>query len=292
MTIYKKSPTWPFIPVAGYTPRAHQAALAAPRRAVTAAVGVKIQIPQFPLEVVLRGVEVAPPCVLAEDGESHVLCANAAAAGLGVRSGVPLKAVTALSPDIHVLRRDLTAEQQVCAHLAQWFHAAGYDAQFGAHAGLEIWLNCGTTPAIEALQAQLRRDFRALGLRAYLAESIPLVTALPASQFVRMAPSASRADANFSSRLSLPWPTRRPRELYTAVGRLLADLRVISDARQASVRWVQWTFQHSNGICDHHLLELANLPRTTERLNLWVRERLHRLPLASPLCRLEIKAGF
>jgi hypothetical protein len=292
MTSYKKSPASPFIPVTGYTRRAHQAALAVPRRAAAEAVGIKIQIPLFPLEVVLRGLEVAPPCVLAEDDVSHVLCANAAAAGLGVRSGVPLKAVTALSPDIHVLRRDAAAEQQVCAHLAHWFHAAGYDAQFGARTGLEIWLNCGATPSIEPLLAQLRRDLRALGLRAYLAESIPLVTALPASQLVRMAPSALRADANFSSLLSLPWPLCRPRELYTAVGRLLADLRVISESRQASVRWVQWTFEHSNGVRDHHLLELANLPRTPERLILWARERLHRLSLVSPLCRLEIKAGF
>jgi hypothetical protein len=290
MTSYKNL-TSLFIPAAGYTHRAHQAALAAPRRAATEAVGIKIQIPQFPLEVVLRGVEVAPPCVLAEEGASSVLCANAAA-GLGVRSGVSLKAVSALSTDIHVLRRDVAAEQQVCAHLAQWFQAAGYDAQFGARAGLEIWLNCGATPVVESLLAQLRRDLRALGLRAYLAETISLVTALPASQLVRMAPSASRADANFSSSLTLPWPLARPRELYTVVCRLLEDLRVISEARRASVRWLQWTFQHSNGTRDHHLFEPANLPRTTARLNLWARERLHRLPLMSPLCRLEIKAGF
>ncbi len=291
MTSDKKRPSSSFPSIPSYTLSAYQAALAPPRRVATEP-GIKIQIPQFPLEVVLRGLELAPPCVLVEDGASQAQSVNAAAAGLGARRGMPLRAVTALSADIQVLRREPAAELQVCTHLAQWFHALGYDAQFSARAGLEIWLNCVAAPASESLLAPLRRDLRALGLRAYLTEAIPLLTALPASRLVRMAPSVSRVDANFSSLLTLPWPLARPRELYTTVFRLLEDLRVISEARRAIIRWVQWTFQHSNGTRDHHLFELATLPRTTERLNLLVRERLHRLSLASPLCQLEIKAGF
>lgn len=271
---------------------AEQAALTVPRRVASHAIGVKIIVPQFPMEVVLRGVEQAPPSVLTEPGNSRVLCANAAAAGLGVRGGLPLKAATALSADIRVLHRDPGAESQVRANLAQWFHDAGYDAQFGDGVALEVWLSCGASRSFESLATRLRRDLRALGLRAYLTETVPLVTPLPVLHRERIQLGSPAMAAYFSSRLTLPWALARPRDLYTAVSRLLEEIRVIGEARRVPVRWVQWTFQHVTGTRDHHLFELDTPVRAIERLKLLARERLHRMPMANPLCALEIKAGF
>ncbi len=253
---------------------------------------LKIILTQFPLEVVLRGVE-APPCVLVDQpGEgASVLFSNAPAAGLGVRTGMPLKAALAFSPDLIGVTRNVAAEARMRTQLVQWLQWPGHDVQSGTlpDGSLDVRLVGFDGPPGALRIAQLRRDFRALGFRATLTPTIALAQPGLEPHLGRLDPEHG---AQFFSSLDLPWNLGRPREAYLAAGRLLEELRVISEARRAPARWVQWTLQHASGPREHLLFELDATFGIIPKLNLLIRERLHRMSLASPLCGVALKAGF
>lgn len=269
----------------------HHAADSRWRRAVPSLPALLMRLPQFPLEVVLRGVEPAPPCVLAEAGapDARILFANAAAASLGVRAGMSAKAVRVFGPEIRRLVRNAAAETQAGTQLVRWLQALGYHVHAGqcADGALDVHAVSHDGRAA-ALLPQLRRELRVLGYRATLT---PMPALNPQAVPAPLAAARRAAGGTFSASIELPWSLARPGELYPAVGRLLEELRILGSAEQMPLKWIQWTFQQVSGARDHHVFALDPPGVSIARLGALTRERLHRLPEATPWRAVALKAG-
>jgi protein ImuB len=131
-----------------------------------------IHLPQFPLEVACRGGEAGRACVVV-DGEGarqRVLMANAAAARLGVRPGLPIAAAHALGA-VTVLARTPIAEARALAGLCTWAYQFTplISVTPGEGLVLEIQGSLKLFGGIEQLGTRLRRELRELGYRGYLA---------------------------------------------------------------------------------------------------------------------------
>ncbi len=82
-----------------------------------------IHLPQFALELAMRGETIPKPCVLSDAAgvRARVLLLNGLAARLGIRPGMPLAAAHALG-EVHALSADPRREGQALDRLCAWAH--------------------------------------------------------------------------------------------------------------------------------------------------------------------------
>lgn len=145
------------------------ASLAAPH---VSRLWLALELPQFPLQVALRGDPSPRACVMAagEGTRQQVLFANTPAIRLGIRPGLPLGAVHALG-EVLILPRDLLAEQRALEQLCLW--AYQFSPLLSPVAGtglvLEIQGSLKLFKGLDTLLQQMRRGLRDLGYRSYLA---------------------------------------------------------------------------------------------------------------------------
>lgn len=129
-------------------------------------------LPQFPLEVALRGSASEKPCVMVAPASPRprILFANAAATRLGIRPHLPLGAAHALG-DFVLMTRDTAAEQHALTQLAMWAYQFSPLINVLPEAGLvlEIQGSLKLFGGVETLLSRLRRELRELGYRGYLA---------------------------------------------------------------------------------------------------------------------------
>ncbi|MGD9601199.1 MAG: hypothetical protein AB7O21_08225 [Gammaproteobacteria bacterium] len=246
-----------------------------------------VVFPNFALDVRLRGVDHAPPCVLV-DGAGAIVQANTAAIGLGARPGVPAARARAFAPGLRTLERDRRGEAELTAHILRWLRARGFDAGTTAcstadHADLVVLSN-----ARDGRLAEVRHALRVFGVRHTIAPA-RATGAMP--DRVPMVTGRAGADCVFAATLTLPWALTRAHDLHSVVERLLEGLQLMHAAERFPVTHVQWTFEHVDGTCDHHAFALGGTPVASPRLGAWIRERLHRLPPAAPWRAVTLKAG-
>lgn len=129
-----------------------------------------ICLPQFPLEVALRGADRQRASVVADQGTRQVLFANAIAARLGIRPGLPLSAAHALG-ELIVLTRDPAAEERALKHLCTWAYQFSplVSAVAGAGLVLEVQGSRRLFGGFKSLFGRLRRELCELGYRGALA---------------------------------------------------------------------------------------------------------------------------
>lgn len=289
---------------------------------------LRLQVPQFPLRVLLRGVVDAPPCALVTDdgGVARIWLAGAAALRRGVCNGIDLRTALALCPELQVLARDPAREQRVADELSAWWlalgcrelpdpsrlmpasrsfpaamvgavvHGAGRSAgsttREQAEGGdLDLVL---VAPRAACLTVRLQHDLRALGFRVRLEDITPgpgewdPVSAQRCAARQRPGLQADTLDTE----LVLPWPARSAQALHVAVSCLFDGLRVHAQARSAPLVRVGCSFTRSDGGSEQYVLDWPAPVRANETLVRQARERLLRHPPAGPIARLALRATF
>ncbi|MSR15042.1 MAG: DNA polymerase Y family protein [Gammaproteobacteria bacterium] len=147
---------------------------ATPRAPVTVAASrlwLAIRLPQFPLEVVLRGAEQERACVLVagQGTRQRVLFVNALAARLNIRPGLPLSAVQALG-EVVTLTQDPLAEARALEQLCRWaYQFSPLVSATGTGLVLEVQGSRRLFGGLKELFGRLRRELRELGYRGALA---------------------------------------------------------------------------------------------------------------------------
>lgn len=141
-----------------------------------------LHLPQFLLEIAMRGSNERRPCVLVETQgtRQRVLVANSQAMTLGVCADMPLTAAHALG-ELKVLTRDPSAEDRALAQLAAWAYQFTSLVSPVAPDGmlLEIKGSLALFGGIDGLLRRVRRELGTLGYRAYLAvATTPLAATL------------------------------------------------------------------------------------------------------------------
>ena len=83
---------------------------------------VALELPAWPLQLLERASESAPPLVVSEGPSQRpvVACANEAAQAAGVREGMTVAAAQALAGALHCVPRNLATEQEALERLAGW----------------------------------------------------------------------------------------------------------------------------------------------------------------------------
>ena len=146
------------------------------------ALWLHLHLPQLPLEVLTRGVTTQRACVLTtgEGSRRKILLANARAASLGIRPGMPLGAAHALG-ELTVLARNERAEQRALDKLCLWAMQLSPQVSPVPPDGLvlEIKGSLRLFKGMEGLLARLRHGLKALGYRVqYAVAPTPLAATL------------------------------------------------------------------------------------------------------------------
>ena len=146
------------------------------------ALWLHLHMPQFPLEVLTRGVASHRACVLVtgEGSGRYISMANTRAATCGMRSGMLLSAARALG-DLTVLARNQQAERQALDKLCLWaMHLSSHVSPVPPDGlVLEIRGSLRLFRGMEGLLFHLRQGLRALGYRIqYAVAPTPLAATL------------------------------------------------------------------------------------------------------------------
>ena len=249
-----------------------------------------MDLPQFPLEVRVRGTDGSAPVVLCTAPSDKISHTSPAAARRGVRPGMSVRNATALCPGLQCLSRDLIAESAMQLRIQQWFLQLGLDVEFvsaapGTPVGLRI-----TAPAefqAETRLASLRRDLRRLGFRAC---SQTRQGSLPARGKCLFPVPAQPGDP-LQLALALPWAVERPAALNVAVERLLDDLRFELEVSGRTARWVQVCCASARGERIHHRFEVEDAPDALALVARELRRWMHTDSIP-PIAALELRAGL
>ncbi len=278
----------------------HEATLRALRPGVSSTYQLRLDLPQFPLEVLLRGAgEVGPVALCAGDGRL-ITHTNGAAASQGVRPGMSLRAAQAFCPDLAGLDRNPTAEHQALADLLHFL-------ALGRHHGEHLSRDSGAALPLSPLTLQvsghlqpgrvdqaplLKRDLRALGYRA---------TVSPAVSFARnplwvdrdAGPRGAGVRLNggeWASHLHLPWTITKRHDLNFALQRFEADLDLAVQAAGRDVSWLQVCLVSQRGGRMHHGIE--HIPAGAWRRAMSeLRACVHREPILR-ISELELRVGL
>ncbi len=153
------------------------------------ALWLHLHLPQLPLEVLTRGVATQRACVLTagEGGRRKISMANARAAALGIRPGMPLGAAHALG-EVTVLARDERAEQRALDKLCLWAMQLSPQVSPVAPDGLvlEIKGSLRLFKGVDGVLTRLRHGLKALGYRVqYAVAPTPLAATLLARSNAR-----------------------------------------------------------------------------------------------------------
>ncbi len=137
-----------------------------------------VHFPQLPLEVLTRGVATPQACVLSEGTGRRLTVwkANAQAAILGIKPGMPVAAAHALG-QLTVLERNERAEQRALAQLGLWATQFSPLVSLVSGDGLvvEIGGSLRLFQGVDGVLRQLRRGMKELGYRMqYAVAPVPL----------------------------------------------------------------------------------------------------------------------
>ncbi|MCZ6892766.1 MAG: DNA polymerase Y family protein [Gammaproteobacteria bacterium] len=154
------------LPATGYIPG--QENVHSANASTAGALWLHLHLPQFPLEVLTRGVATQRACVLTagEGRRRKVLLANTRAAALGIRPGMPLGAAHALG-EVTVLARNERAEHQALDKLCLWALQLSPQVSPVPPDGLvlEIKGSLRLFKGMDGLLSHLRHGLRGLGYR-------------------------------------------------------------------------------------------------------------------------------
>ena len=248
-----------------------------------------MELPQFPLEVRLRGTDgtaAVALCATATDTISH---SSPAAARRGVRPGMGFRRASALCPELQCLSRDPAAEHAMQLQIQQWFLLSGLDVEFSSAGPAEpVTLRVSAPAGLneEAVLTRVRRDLRRLGFRACSQTRRSLRSARARGP----TPAAVHSTEPLQRGLSLPWAIQRPAAINIAVERLLDDLRFELEVSARSARWVQICCVGPRGERIHHRFEVENAPDPLALVARELRRWLHTGGVP-PIVALELRAG-
>ncbi|MBM4228841.1 MAG: hypothetical protein FJ164_14045 [Gammaproteobacteria bacterium] len=277
----------------------HEAALRGVQPADTGGFQLRLELPQFPLEALLRGTGDGVAVALCADDTRVITHTNGAAASHGVRPGMSLRAAQAFCPELAGLLRDPAAERQALAQLTH-FLALGRHHVECVPADSDAWASTGLfalrvsgysrSTAGDPAQA-LKRDLRALGYRAtvFAGTSRPLAT-------VRMQPAlnlsepSTRVGGEWCSHLHLPWLLTKRHDINLALQRLEADLGLALQVSGREVDWLQLCLVSERGGRVHHGVEQL-AAGTWKRAMSELRARMHREP-GLRVGAMELRAGL
>ena len=160
-----------------------------PPTSLPEALWLHLHLPQFPLEVLTRGIATQRACVLTtgQGSRRRVLMANTRAAALGIRPGMPLGAAHALG-ELTVLARNERAERRALDKLCLWAMQLSPQVSPVSPDGLvlEIKGSLRLFKGMEGLLGYLRHGLKALGYRVqYAVAPTPLAAALLARSNAR-----------------------------------------------------------------------------------------------------------
>jgi hypothetical protein len=277
----------------------HEAALRRVQPANAGGFQLRLELPQFPLEVLLRGTGDGVAVALCEGDTRVITHTNGAAASHGVRPGMSLRAAQAFCPELAGLFRSPAAERQALAELTH-FLALGRHHVECVPAHSDAWAATGLfalrvsgysrSTAGEPGQA-LKRDLRALGYRATVLAGMsqPLAT-------VRMPPALPLHEATthvggeWCSHLHLPWILTRRHDINFTLQRLEADLGLVLQVSGREVDWLQVCLISERGGRVHHGVEQV-AAGTWKRAMSELRARVHREP-GLRVGAMELRAGL
>ncbi len=278
----------------------HEAALRALRTSVASTYQLSLELAQFPLEVLLRGVgEVGPVALCAGDG--HLIThTNGAAASQGVRPGMSLRVAQAFCPDLAGLSRNPAAEHRALTELVHFLALGRHHCE---HLALESAAELSASPLTLLVSGHLRpgqmepgpllkRDLRALGYRATVSHAAAFARGpLLAERDADLRGAAVLAGGGeWGSHLSLPWTITKRHDLNFALQRFEADLGLAAQAAGRDVSWLQVCLVSERGGRTHHGVE--HIPAGAWRRAMSeLRACVHREP-ALRVSALELRAGL
>ncbi|MEN9725922.1 MAG: impB/mucB/samB family [Pseudomonadota bacterium] len=278
----------------------HEAALRALRTSIASTYQLSLELAQFPLEVLLRGVgEVGPVALCAGDG--HLIThTNGAAASQGVRPGMSLRVAQAFCPDLAGLNRNLAAEHQALAELVHFLALGRHHCE---HPSLESRAEVSTKPFTLQVSGHLppgqvdpgpmlKRDLRALGYRGTVSHAAPFARGpLRAQRDAGLrGAGAVPGGGEWGSHLHLPWTITKRHDLNFALQRLEADLGLAAQAAGQDVSWLQVCLVSERGGRMHHGVE--HIPAGAWRRAMSeLRACVHR-ESALRVSALELRAGL
>lgn len=249
-----------------------------------------LELPQFPLEVRLRGTDGSAAVVLCAPGSDRISHSSPAAARRGVRPGMSFRRATALCPGLQSLTRDAIAEHAMQIRIQHWFMQLGLAVEFVTEAPEQPVTLRVTAPATfleETGLARLRRDLRRLGFRACSQSRQGMRQARNSGSCPAIAPQAEPLQMG----LVLPWPIDRPAALNVAVERLLDDVRFELEVSGRAARWVQVCFVGPLGARIHHRFEVEAAPDALALVARELRRWMHTGSIP-PIAAFELRAGL
>lgn len=263
-----------------------------PRRNV---VEFALELPQFPLELRLRGTDGEAPVALSDASSLRVSHSSPAAARAGVRPGMDLRNVQTLCPELSLLAREPAAEATMQRRIEGWLGCLGLSARFetspeqGADDGACVLHVADVEPRQQALVvSRVRRDLRRLGFRA---SSFARAGAVGGVSPAQSAPTSVTAGDEISLDLILPWPAERPHALNLAVERLIDDLRFEAELRGREVDWIQLQCVSARGERFHHRHEVSAGLDGLARVGCELRRWRHTTAVP-PISMLALRAGL
>lgn len=256
---------------------------------------LRLDLAQFPLEVLLRGVADEGPVALCDEEGMLLTHTNGAAASHGVRPGMSLRAARTFCPDLVALVRNPAVEQRALAELVDLLalgqhHAEPVPAESGSGVALRITGHLRPGQPDPALT--LKRELRTLGYRTAVLPALPRrpgPAPLGSAGHARVQDS-SVAASELRSRIVLPWAATRPREITVALQRLEGDLSLAMQMAGRDVRWVQISLISARGGQMHHGFEQAAQGGWKRGMS-ELRARLHREP-GLEVAAVELRAGL
>lgn len=279
----------------------HEAALRSLRPALHGVYQLTLKLPQFPLEVLLRGMGEGVAVALCEGAGRVITHTNSIAASQGVRPGVSLRAAQAFCPELAGLGRNPAAEQEALADLTRLLALGRHHVEC-VPAAPDAWacpdpLTLRVSGFFQPGQGGepgtvLKRDLRALGYRATVAASTPLPPATLRAQPVHPSHESGTVPAGdeWCSHLHLPWALTRPHEINFALQRMEADLGLALQASGREVDWLQVCLVSDRGGRVHHGIEHV-AAGTWKRAMSDLRARVYREP-GLGVTAMEIRAGL
>lgn len=249
-----------------------------------------MELPQFPLEVRVRGTDGTAPVALCDTPSDRISHTSPAAARRGVRPGMSFRNAAALCPGLQCLSRDPAAESAMQLRIQQWFLQLGFDVEFvtaspDSPVGLRI--TASAEFQAETRLASLRRDFRRLGFRA--CSQTRQSTRPPRSK--GLGPVPTQPGDPLQLALTLPWAVDRPAALNVAVERLLDDLRFELEVSGRAARWIQVCCVSPRGERIHHRFEVEDAPDALALVARELRRWMH-TGVIPPVAGLELRAGL